>query len=203
MDQLKIGKFIAECRKKNKLTQMQLAEKLNITDRAVSKWENGRALPDSAIMLELCDVLQITVNDLLNGEVVSVENYNRKMQEQLLEMVKQKEMADKRLLMLRRILCVQVYFIVTWSLVYLFQQQLPFWLIRFFWIACGINAICVAFFCVNITRMAGYYRCKKCGHIHTPTYQAMLASMDISRWAYLRCPECGKKSWHERVFHKD
>ena len=74
MDQVKIGKFIAECRKKNMLTQMQLAEKLNITDRAVSKWETGKAMPDTSIMLELCDILGISVNDLLSGEVVSMEN---------------------------------------------------------------------------------------------------------------------------------
>ena len=67
MDQVKIGKFIAERRRQANLTQMQLAEKLNITDRAVSKWETGRSLPDSAIMLELCGVLKITVNDLLCG----------------------------------------------------------------------------------------------------------------------------------------
>ena len=54
MDQIKIGKFIAECRKKNNLTQMQLAEKLNITDRAISKWENGKGMPDSSIMIDLC-----------------------------------------------------------------------------------------------------------------------------------------------------
>ena len=91
MDQLKIGKFIAECRKKKNLTQMQLAEKLNITDRAVSKWENGRSLPDSSIMLELCSLLDITVNDLLSGEVISVDHYNKELEKNLLEMVKQKE----------------------------------------------------------------------------------------------------------------
>ena len=63
MDQIKIGKFIAECRKKQDLTQMELAEKLNITDRAISKWETGKAMPDSSIMLELCDILKISVNE--------------------------------------------------------------------------------------------------------------------------------------------
>ena len=72
MDQVKIGKFIAERRRKTNLTQMQLAEKLNITDRAISKWETGKSLPDSSIMLELCDVLGISVNDLLCGEVVTM-----------------------------------------------------------------------------------------------------------------------------------
>ena len=83
MDQVKIGKFIAGCRKNVHLTQMQLAEKLNITDRAVSKWETGRAMPDSSIMLALCNVLQITVNDLLSGEVVSMDNYNKEMENNL------------------------------------------------------------------------------------------------------------------------
>ncbi|MBQ5883335.1 MAG: helix-turn-helix transcriptional regulator, partial [Clostridia bacterium] len=76
MDQVKIGEFIRECRNKNNLTQMQLAEKLGITDRAISKWENGRAMPDSSLMLDLCKELKITVNDLLSGEVVSMNNYN-------------------------------------------------------------------------------------------------------------------------------
>ena len=80
MDQIKIGKFIAEQRKKNNLTQMQLAEKLGITDRAVSKWETGKAMPDVAIIPALCGILGITVNDLFTGEVVLMENYNKKME---------------------------------------------------------------------------------------------------------------------------
>ena len=91
MDQIKIGKFIAKCRKNQNLTQMQLAEKLNITDRAISKWENGKAMPDSSIMLDLCNELQISVNELLSGEVIKMDNYNEKLELNLLDMVKQKE----------------------------------------------------------------------------------------------------------------
>ena len=100
MDQIKIGRFIAEKRKEQKMTQVQLAEKLGITDRAVSKWETGKSLPDASIMLELCGLLGITVNDLLSGEVVSMNNYNDKMEKNLIEAVRQKEQADKRLLSL-------------------------------------------------------------------------------------------------------
>ena len=57
MNQIKIGRFIAECRKKENLTQMQLAKKLGITDKAISKWERGVAMPDTSIILELCDIL--------------------------------------------------------------------------------------------------------------------------------------------------
>ena len=76
MDQVKIGKFISDCRKKQNLTQAGLAEQLGITDRAISKWETGRALPDSSIMLDLCKILKISVNDLLNGEVVTMSEYD-------------------------------------------------------------------------------------------------------------------------------
>ena len=89
MDQIKIGKFIAERRKAAELTQMQLAEKLNITDRAISKWENGRAMPDSSIMLLLCDILKISVNDLLHGEVTTMDSYNEELEKTLLEMLKE------------------------------------------------------------------------------------------------------------------
>ncbi len=68
VNQIEVGAFISKCRKAKKLTQAQLAEELNITDRAISKWETGKSLPDSSIMLELCDILGITVNELLKGE---------------------------------------------------------------------------------------------------------------------------------------
>ena len=103
MDQYKIGKFIAECRKEKNLTQMGLAEKLGITDRAISKWENGKAMPDSAIMLELCDVLGITVSDLLNGEKVSSEDYGKRLEEKLVEVINEKEVSDKMLLRFARL----------------------------------------------------------------------------------------------------
>ena len=70
MNQKAIGKFISTCRKSKGLTQMQLAEKLNITNRAVSKWETGKSCPDASIMLKLCDILGITVNELLSGKII-------------------------------------------------------------------------------------------------------------------------------------
>lgn len=95
MDQIKIGKFIAECRKKQDLTQMELAEKLNITDRAISKWETGKAMPDSSIMLELCDILKISVNELLCGERLNMENNDKKNEQILLDMAKEIERKNK------------------------------------------------------------------------------------------------------------
>ena len=91
MNQVEIGKFIAKCRKEKKLTQAQLAEKLDITDRAVSKWETGKSMPDSSIMLELCEILGITVNELLSGEVVDTENYEKRINENLIALKRKDE----------------------------------------------------------------------------------------------------------------
>ena len=91
MNQEKIGKFIAEQRKNKKLTQEQLAEKLSVTDRAVSKWERGLNLPDASIMLELSKILDITVNELLTGEIIKKENYMEKLDENLIEVVREND----------------------------------------------------------------------------------------------------------------
>ena len=91
MNQIKTGKFIAECRKEKKLTQAQLAEKLNITARALSKLETGKSMPDSSIMLELCKILGITVNELLSGEKVSVDSLGKKADENLIALKRKEE----------------------------------------------------------------------------------------------------------------
>ena len=87
MDQKQIGQFIASRRKNEGLTQVQLAERLGITDRAVSKWETGRSLPDPSIMLELCGLLNINVNELLTGEKLDMENYKENAENNLLRLL--------------------------------------------------------------------------------------------------------------------
>ena len=97
MDQIKIGKFIAECRKKKNLTQAQLAEKLNLTNRAISKWETGKTMPDSDIMLGLCDILEISVNELLCGEKIDIEEKSGQLNDLIFQMAKNEERYHKRL----------------------------------------------------------------------------------------------------------
>ncbi len=202
MDQLKIGKFIAECRKNAGLTQKQLAEKLNITDRAVSKWETGKALPDSSIMLELCLILKITVNDLLSGEVITVNNYNKELEKNLLEMVKQKEQADKRLLNMEifvGVICIVLMLSLTAIASF---AQMEEWL-RILLILIGFAPILIACpFMLKIEQIAGYYECKKCGHRYVPTYKSVFYAMHINRTRYMKCPHCNKKSWQKKVISK-
>lgn len=203
MDQAKIGRFIAECRKNKNLTQAQLAEKLNITDRAVSKWETGRAMPDSSIMLALCDVLSITVNDLLCGEVITVDNYNRETEKNLLEMIKQKEQADKRLLMLEIFIGITATVTLFVLLAVAVLVQMEAWL-RFALIAVGFVIFLAGCFCaLRIEQVAGYYECKACRHRYVPTYLAVNKAMHMGRKRYMKCPECGKKTWQKKVVSKE
>ena len=203
MDQVKIGRFIAEKRREQGLTQAQLAEKLSITDRAVSKWENGRTMPDSSLMLDLCKHLKITVNDLLNGEVVGVENYNEKLEKQLLEVIKQKEEADRRLLNLEWfIIIISVLVLIVPILIAAFVEM-PDWQ-RVLIMVSGVIPCAFGFaYSMKIEQHAGYYECKCCGHRYVPTAKAMWSSMHMGRTRYMKCPKCGEKSWQKKVISKD
>ena len=203
MDQIKIGKFIAECRKKNNLTQAELAEKLFISDRAVSKWENGKSMPDSSIMLSLCKELKINVNDLLHGEVVTVENYNEELENKLIEMVKEKEKADRKLLSLEVVIGIFSVVILFGFIFAAAFIEMYNWL-RLCMVIFGSILSFVGFgFALRIEQVAGYYKCKHCGHTYVPTYNEMVMAMHMGRTRYLKCPKCGKKSWQKKVVSKD
>lgn len=88
LNQEKTGKFIAEVRKEHNLTQKQLAEVLGVTDKAISKWECGRSMPDNSILIELCQVLEINVNELLSGERLSEDSYSGKAEENIMSLMK-------------------------------------------------------------------------------------------------------------------
>ncbi len=202
MDQIKIGKFISKCRKEKKMTQAQLAEKLNITDRAVSKWETGRGMPDSSIMLELCNELGITVNELLCGERLKMDDYNLKFEENLLAVQKEKEESDRRMLKLEMVIGVisSIAFLV---LVFtaLFAGLYPIARVALISIGALIFITGVAN-AIKIEQIAGYYECRECNHKYIPSYNSVLFSIHHGRTRYMKCPHCGKKSWQKKVISK-
>ena len=203
MDQIKTGKLIAERRKANNLTQMQLAEKLGITDRAVSKWETGKSLPDAALMLELCEILKITVNDLLSGEVVTMDDYNKELENNLLEMVKQKEKSDKKLLSLEVFIGITATVVLFAFIALAAFVQMETWL-KIVLIVFGFVVFLGGCFCaLRIEQEAGYYECRNCGHRYVPNYKDVVNAMHMGRTRYMKCPECGKKSWQKKVLSKD
>ena len=203
MDQVKIGKFIAKCRKQKNLTQMQLAEKLNITDRAVSKWETGKSLPDSSVMLALCDVLCITVNDLLSGEVITMENYNKEMEKQLLEMIQQKQESDKRLLKLEIVLGIIAVLPLVAAAIVTSLVPMEEWKSGLL-VGLSLLPLLIATpFALKIEQKAGYYECQKCGHRHVPQYESVFWAMHINRTRYMKCPECQQRSWQKKKLAKE
>ena len=199
MDQIKIGYFIAERRKAAGLTQSALAEKLGVTNRAVSKWENGRTLPDASIMLALCDILKISVTELLKGEFMESENKNKNEEQLLLELVAQKERADKQLLGFEIVIGTLSLIILlgcTFAASFFLMED---WL-RIVLIVSGFVICLVGIgFAIRIEQTAGYYRCPHCGHRYVPTYQSVLWSMHFGRTRYMKCPNCQKHGWQKKV----
>ena len=203
MDQIKIGSFIADRRRALGLTQMQLAERLGITDRAVSKWETGRAMPDTSVMLMLCDILKITVNDLLHGEVIQMENYDKKSEEMLIELTRQKQEADRQLLTLEILIGLFSTFILLGLVMLGALLQIDTWLRVVLIIAGFALGVTGFFFALRIEQKAGYYECAHCHHKYVPEYKAMVNAMHMGRTRYMKCPECGQKSWQKKIVNKD
>ena len=203
MDMLKIGKFISSKRKAKNLTQAELAEKLNITDRAVSKWECGRSLPDSAIMLELCELLEISVNELLTGEELEMNTYNEQAELNLIELKKQKEESDKKLLTMEIVIgIIGTLFLFTLVFIASFLD-IEIWLRILFIVLGFVVFIVTIMFAVKIEQTAGYYECKHCGHKYVPTFNQVLFAMHVNRTRYMKCPKCNKKSWQKKVISQD
>ena len=98
MDQVKIGKFISQMRKEKGLTQKQLGEELLISDKTVSKWETGKGLPEVSLMLPLCEKLGINVNELLTGERIPEEDYKKKAEENIMNIMREKEESIRKII---------------------------------------------------------------------------------------------------------
>lgn len=199
MDLIKIGKYIAFCRKKKNLTQEQLAEKLYITDRAISKWENGICLPDAGNMPLLCEILDITINDLFSGEVVDMKDKEKNLEENLLEMTKLKEENDKQLLNLE--IAIGIVSTITFlTLVFVASFiDMQSWL-RILLILIGfVTFFTSCCFAIGIEQKAGYYKCNECNHKYVPTYKSVFLVAHNGRTRYMKCPKCGKKSWQKKV----
>ena len=204
MNQIKIGEFIASQRRSRNLTQAALAEKLGITDRAVSKWERGKGLPDVSIMLDLCEIFGITVNELLSGEKINMENSNQKNEQLLLDMAKELEQKNKTI-------WTSMWAIMIVSMTALFAGIMisAFLIPEGVWQLVTILGICIVFlipcfYAVKLEVSVGAYKCKECGHEIVPTYKEVMSlrAMHMGTTRYLKCPNCEKRTWCKKVLKK-
>ena len=199
VDQTKIGRFIAARRKAQGLTQAALAEKLNITDRAVSKWEIGKSMPDSSIMLELCGLLQIDVNELLSGEKLNMEDYKKMAEENLMQLRRQEEAANRKLLSLEWVIGLSgtaAFFMGMFAAAFAVENRI--------WQVALIVVSLVVFLADThcalwLEQSVGYYACPKCGERYVPTMGAVFLAPHIGRTRYMKCPRCGQRAWQKKA----
>lgn len=203
MNLILIGKFIAEERKRKGFTQKQLSEKLGISDKTISKWECGNGFPDISLLLPLCKELDITVNELLSGQRVSEEDYQRKAEENMVNMIREKEENRKKFILTVTIGIISTVTFITLLLVvcmYTEVIELPVKVLLIA-IACAIFAVGVAV-AAEGDRKIGFFKCKKCGELFIPSFAAYTFGMHIVTTRYLKCPHCGSRSWCKKVMSK-
>lgn len=202
MDQIKIGKFISNKRKEKNITQSELAELLGITDRAISKWENGICMPDASNILELCNILNITINDLFSGEVVDMKENEKKLEEHLLEMTRAKEQRNKELLTIEIFIGIIVSITMFTCIFIASFVQMENWL-KIVLIIIGVVPFAVGItYAIRIEQVAGYYECNTCHYKYVPTYKSVLFAEHINRTRKMICPKCGKKTWQKKILTK-
>lgn len=202
MNQEKIGAFIARRRKEKKLTQAKLASYLGITDRAVSKWERGKGLPDPVYMLELCRLLDISVNELLTGEFIEEIKYQQKAEDNLLIMAKQEVKQTKKMFFYENVIGIGstiIFAILIFMSVYFVENggiKILLFIFAFLFLITGVSIA------LKIETEEGYYECQKCHHKYIPSYRQVYFAMHIGRTRYMKCPHCQKRSWQKKIYSK-
>lgn len=197
MNQIKTGKFIAEMRKDKELTQRQLADKLNISDKTVSKWETGKGRPEVSLMLPLCEILEISVNELLTGERLTESDYKKNAEANIMDLIKEKEENKKKLILSMAVCFLTILASVTLIMVagYLKMENWVRVVLVAISIVIMIGGIAVA---CALEMQAGTFECKHCKTRFVPTAGAYIAGPHTITTRYLKCPECGKKSYCKR-----
>lgn len=192
MDQIRIGRFIAETRKTKGLTQRQLAEALSISDKTVSKWECGKGLPEVSLMMPLCGVLDITVNDLLSGERVSPDRYQQKAEGHLMDLMKENEENRRRLWC--SMACGAVTVVAVCGLVALASLVPMAAAVRLGLIAAAVvTAVIGIGAAAELDRKAGQFECPYCKALFVPDMGAYVKGDHTLTRRRLTCPVCGRR----------
>lgn len=201
MDQIKTGAFIAELRKEKGFTQKELAERLLISDKTVSKWETGKGLPEVSLMLPLCDILGISVNELLTGERLSDSEYKRKAEENIVDLVKERE-ENKRKIIIAVVVCAMTLvssvtiIMISGYLTMETPLRIAVIIIGLAIMAAGLGVT------ASLEMQAGTFECRHCKARFVPSFTKYIMGPHTLTKRYMKCPKCGKKSWcKKRLTH--
>ena len=202
MDQLKTGKFIAEMRKSKGLTQKQLADALLISDKTVSKWECGNGLPEVSLMLPLCEILNITVNELLTGKRLSSEEYQKNAEDNIVNLMKKMSETKFRMIVEVCVLFLTLVSSISLIMVASYASLTTAWRISLIVMGLVVMAIGI-FICAILEMREAVFECKKCGAKFIPTKTAYIMGAHTITRRHLKCPKCGQRSWCKRSFNDD
>ena len=204
MDQVKIGKFISDERKAKGYTQKQLSELLGISDKTISKWECGNGFPEASLLLPLCNELEITVNELLTGERISQQNYKKKAEENMVNMIREKEENMQKILLTTMIGVISTITFVTLLLVVCFYTDVIILPIKIVLMMIAISVFGVGLYVAMWgDRKIGYFKCRNCNELFTPTFMQYNMGMHLLSTRYLKCPHCKTRTWCKKVMTKE
>lgn len=201
MDQIKIGKFIADERKRKGYTQKQLSEKLEISDKTISKWERGNGFPEVSLLLPLCNELEITVNELLYGERVSEEDYRKKAEENMVNLVREAQESKKKIILSAVVAALTIIAAVPLFMVSgMIEMENG---IRIILIVIGIIVIIggIAVACI-LDRDAGAFECPDCNERFVPDMRSYVMGPHTVTKRKLVCPHCGAHKYCKKVLTK-
>ena len=199
MELEKIGKFIKEQRKAKNLTQLKLAQKLEVSEKTISKWECGNGFPDVTFVLPLCKELGVSANELLCGQKLAEKEYKEKAEENIIELKANQEHMAKFLLTLEIVLGLFSSIILFSAVLTAKFVVMPVWakiVIIVFGAVCFLLGV---HFCLVIEKDAGFYECKHCKNKHIPTLKQTYFAMHFGRTRFMKCPKCKKSSWQKKV----
>ena len=201
MDQNKTGKFIAGERKRKALTQKQLAEMLGISDKTISKWERGGGFPEVSLLLPLCRELDITVNELLAGERVAEEDYKKKAEENMMNLVKEAQESRKKIILSALVAALAILAALP-LIVVAGALEMETWL-RCLLIGIGLVVVVLGIIIACILdRDAGAFECPACHERFVPEMSAYIMGPHTITKRQLRCPKCGSVKYCRHVLTK-
>ncbi len=201
MDQIKIGRFIAQERKQKNYTQRQLADRLGISDKTISKWERGNGFPEVSLLLPLCEELDISVNELLTGERVSDTEYRKKAEENMVNLVKEAQESKKKIILSALvaglvILAATPLFVVSGAVPMENWLRILLIIIGMVVIVVGIGIACV------LDREAGAFECPECKERFVPEMGEYIMGPHTLTKRKLKCPNCGAYKYCRKVLTK-
>ena len=204
MDQVKIGKFISNERKAKGYTQKQLSELLGISDKTISKWECGNGFSEASLLLPLCNELEITVNELLTGERISQQNYKKKAEENMVNMIREKEENKQKILLTTMIGVISTITFLILLLVVCFYTDVITLPIKMVLMVIAISVFGVGLYVAMWgDRKIGYFKCRNCNELFTPTFMQYNMGMHLLSTRYLKCPHCKTRTWCKKVMTKE